>query len=859
MVACRFSGLLSKFKRFQSPIFIGVAVRAGIRMSARQDGPRGLPDYSRRDLAAFEFDNSPKNKLRAIESFCWTRTALFDTLATKSGETSRKIRLMKTCSLIAIGAVFMVLTRLAGATQADDTTITITGHTAGTTPFISKLTLDVSSTTVLKSIQFAIDAKPGSVTRPLSGTYSNDYLVSRGFEHPPEIILPVYGLYAGYQNIVRLTYRFLDGSSKQAVTSITTSTFDDQGCGYNSPTKLQPRTNSTQLSYDYFFDRSACGDYSPIILDSDGALRWVSPIATMGALNAASTFFDNAVYVTQGRQLWRIELDGTVLVVADYGNIGVVNFHHNIDSGKTGLLLEPDTTSYFESVILEVDKDDGHILKTFNFAQIISAAMVAGGDDPSQFVFQRVPPDPPAEDWFHNNGAAYNRADDSLIVSSRENFVICFDYKTTAIKWILGDPTKKWYEFASLRKFALTVAPGSLPPIGQHSPSITFDQGLLVMDNGTASTFFSDDPGDHRDFASARKYSLDLVGNVATEVWNFPMNESIFSPFCSSIYEDAPFNYLIDYAIVNGGVPPAFAQFLGLNAAGENIFYYQYPTVGCNTAYNSFPIHLENTKFPTIGPQALNLSTRGMVSGGDNVVIGGFIITGTDPKTIVLRALGPSLSSFGLSGVLSDPVLRVYNSSGALVAANDNWQSDPVRSVVEANGLAPANPLESAVARGLAPGAYTVIVTGNDATPGIGLVELYDISPLSNSKVVNMSTRGSAGTGDDALISGFMVGDVGSATVVVRAIGPSLAAYGLSGVLSDPTLTIYDSTGSAIASNDNWLDDVNWVDVRKNALSPIDQRESALVLHLPAGAYTAIVRGANGGTGIGLVEVYTLH
>ena len=151
-----------------------------------------------------------------------------------------------------------------------------------------------------------------------------------------------------------------------------------------------------------------------------------------------------------------------------------------------------------------------------------------------------------------------------------------------------------------------------------------------------------------------------------------------------------------------------------------------------------------------------------------------------------------------------------------------------------------------------------MIVTGKDATPGIGLVELYDLSPLSNSKLRNMSTRGSVGTGDDVLISGFIVGDVESATVVVRALGPSLAGYGVSGVLSDPTLTIYDSTGSVIASNDNWQDDVNWIDVRKNGLSPTDRAESALVLHLPAGAYTAIVRGANGATGNALVEVYHL-
>jgi arylsulfate sulfotransferase len=763
----------------------------------------------------------------------------------------------KICSLIIVGAVFMVFSDVADASYADDTTITITGRTAGTTPFISKLTLQVSNTTVLKSIQFAIDPKPGSVTRPLSGTYSHDYLVSRGFEHPPEIILPVYGLYAGYRNIVRLTYRFIDGSSKQTVTSITTAPFDDQGCGYNNPTKLQPRTNSTRLSYDYIFNRSACGDYSPVILDSDGALRWVSPLPTLNALFAASTFFDNAVYKTQGSQLVRIELDGTVLVVADYSNLGVVHFHHNIDVGKTGLLLEPDTTSYFESEFMEVNPSNGAVIRRFNFANIISAAMIAGGDDPNQFVF------PTPDDWFHNNGAAYDRADNSLIVSSRENFVICIDYDSTAIKWILGDTTKKWYQFPSLRKFAVTLAPGSLPPIGQHSPSVTFDQGVMVFDNGQNSLFHNP-PGEQRDYATPRKYSLDPVTKVATEVWNFPVNQSILCPFCSSIYEDAPYNYLIDYAFVNGTLPgvPTFARFRGLDAAGESIFYYQYPTVGCNTAYNSIPIHLESSKFPTVGPQALNLSTRGLISvgdSGDNVLIGGFIISGTQPKTLVLRALGPSLSGFGLSDVLADPVLRVYNSSGALIAANDNWQSDPNHSVVEANGLAPANLLESATAQTLAPGAYTVIIRGHQATPGTGLVELYDLSPLSNSKLRNMSTRGLVGTLDNVLISGFIVGDVESATVIVRALGPSLASHGVSQPLSDPVLTIYDSSGSAIATNNNWQDDKNAFLVQKNGLAPPNASESALVLHLPAGAYTAIVRGANDGTGIGLAEVYTLQ
>jgi arylsulfate sulfotransferase len=755
---------------------------------------------------------------------------------------------MKTrSSIVVVAAIFLVFAHLAGANQADDTTTRITGHTAGATPFISKLTLEVSNTAVLKSIQFAIDPKPGSVTRPLSGTYSNDYLLARGFEHPPQIILPVYGLYAGRGNIVRLTYRFLDGSSKQAVTAITTASFNDP-CGYDNPTILQRRTNDTDLSYDYVMVKGSCSNFEPAIIDTDGALRWVG----MAGLSIGTvTFFDNAVYFGHGHHLSRIDLDGTVTLLGDYSSLHVINFHHNIDRGKVGIILDADTTTDYNSVNIEVDAS-GRVLKTWNMANIISAAMIAGGDDPSQFVY-RSP-----TDWFHLNGVTYNKADDSLIVSSRENFLICLDYETSAIKWILGDPRKKWYQFPSLRKFALMLQSGSLPPIGQHAPSIAYDQNLLMFDNGQSSVFHVP-RGDQRGYASPRKYELDLIAKTATEVWNFEMGQSIVCPFCGSVYEDAPLNYLVDYAFEYPNGQNAFAQLLGLNVAGETIFSYRYPTFSCTTAYRAFPVHLENTKFPTVGPQALNLSTRGLASTGDNVLIGGFIITGTQPKTLVLRALGPSLSAFGLSGVLSDPVLRVYNSSGTLIAANDDWQSDPNHSVVEANGLAPANLLESATAQTLAPGAYTVMVRGKQATPRIGLVELYDLSPLSNSKLKNMSTRGSVGTLDNVFITGFIVGDVGSATVVVRAVGPSLASHRVSHPLSDPVLTIYDSNGTAIATNDNWHDNVNWIHVQRNGLAPPNALESALVLHLPAGAYTAVVRGANDATGNALVEVYDLH
>ena len=757
---------------------------------------------------------------------------------------------MKKCLLLAITTVSAMLASIAAATQADETTITITAQTPGATPFINNVRLQASQTGVLQNIEFKIAPKTGSVTRPLSASYTLNYLAARGNVETGTgtITLPVYGLYAAYDNRVTLTYRFMDGSSKEAATTITTAAFQDT-CGYDHPTVLQSRTNSTSLSYDFIMIKAECSTTSPTIIDTDGALRWAG---TSGFSGFAADFFNNSVYLAHGTSLYRNDLDGRVALVGDYASVGVLDFHHNIDRGKTGIILEADTASYVESVIMEVDDATGAVLKTWNMADIISAAMIAGGDDPSQFVY------PAPNDWFHNNAVTYNRADDSLIVSSREDFLICLDYETAAIKWILGDPTKKWYQFSSLRQYAFALSPNSLPPVGQHSVSMTYDQKILVLDNGQMSSFHIP-AGAQRNDARPRKYELDLRTKVAREVWNYAMEDAIYSPFCGSAYEDAPLNYLIDYAIVSR--PPdtnRFAQLVGLNAQGEKIFYYEYPATSCSTAFNSIPVHLEHTVFPAVGPQTLNLSTRGTLSAGDNTLIAGFIVTGTTPKTIVLRALGPSLDMAGVADAAANPMITLYDASGTVVAENDDWQTRPGGSYIASRGLAPTNPLESALLQNLTPGTYTAVARSNSAA-GTGLVEAYDLSPSPDSTVGNLSTRGTVAAGDNVLISGFIVGQVARTTVVIRALGPSLASHHVSGALSDPTITIYDRNGSMIAFNDNWQDNPGAAEIERTALAPTEPAEAALALNLPAGTYTAIVRGAGSDTGVALVEVYHIQ
>jgi sugar lactone lactonase YvrE len=259
---------------------------------------------------------------------------------------------------------------------------------------------------------------------------------------------------------------------------------------------------------------------------------------------------------------------------------------------------------------------------------------------------------------------------------------------------------------------------------------------------------------------------------------------------------------------------------------------------------------------PTAVPQ--NISTRMDVLTGDQVMIAGFIIVGTVPKRVLVRGIGPSLSTFGISGALSNPTLQLQNQSGATVASNDDWRESQ-QAEIAATGIPPGNDLESAIVATLAPGAYTATERGRANGTGVGLVEVYDLDPAASSSLGNISTRGFVETGNQVMIGGFIVGGGNSsARVLVRGIGPSLAAFGVSNPLPDPTIELHNSSGALISSNNDWKD-LNPDAIRATGIPPTNDLEAAVVAVLPSGNYTAIVRGRNGETGVGLVEIYNLR
>ncbi len=262
-----------------------------------------------------------------------------------------------------------------------------------------------------------------------------------------------------------------------------------------------------------------------------------------------------------------------------------------------------------------------------------------------------------------------------------------------------------------------------------------------------------------------------------------------------------------------------------------------------------------------------NISTRVQVQAGEDVAIAGFVIDGSTSKTVLLRALGPSLSSFGIPNALANPLLRLL-SGASVIARNDDWQGDTTRepndgpinrgsaSTIQSIGLAPSDPRESAILMTLPPGAYTAIVSGVAGATGVGLVEVYEIDH-SDVPLINISTRGRVQTGFDMMIGGFVIQGTSPQTVVVRAIGPSLANYGITGSLANPYLELVRMSDNAtIATNDDWGSASNAAQISSSGFAPTNSLESAIMMTLAPGAYTAVLSDVGGGTGVGLVEVY---
>lgn len=494
-------------------------------------------------------------------------------------------------------AVTLVLTGCGGSTasspltlqqslsQAAASAFVVQSITPGVTPFISFVAIAGVGVQDLTGVEFEIAPKSGSVSKPAHVRYSLAALTRQGNVFPTVgvVRLPVFGLYAGYQNQVLVQLDFQDGSTKSLAVSVTTAAYTDPNGIYDRPTVIVPRTAGSVLGFDFFVIKSALG--TPVIMDTDAQIRWVGT----GIGNSISTAVvaDGFVIGNQSSTaLYQLGFDGTI-TQNTLSSPPFIQFHHNIDHGKVALLGEVNETENgvpnIETVLLEMEPN-GAIDTSWNLADILSAYMLSQGDDASAFVR-------PGVDWFHMNATTYDPTDDSLIVSSRENFLIKLDYSTGNIIWILGDPTKYWYTFPSLSAKALTLQ-GGLYPIGQHAVSITSDGLVMVFNDGFHS--LNNPPGTsagaNYTYSSVAAYSIDPIARTAQEVWHFDYDQSIYSFVCGSAYESQG-SVLVNYATADNDTE---ARIVGLDSAHNVAFDFQYPTSQCYTSWNAVPFPLDN-------------------------------------------------------------------------------------------------------------------------------------------------------------------------------------------------------------------------------------------------------------------------
>jgi len=459
----------------------------------------------------------------------------------------------------------------------------VVGQAQGLTPFVANLTLSLDDFTHLSSVSFTIAAKPGTFSKPMSATYTREWLARTGAWRPADkrLVIPVFGLYAGYANGVTVSAAFEDKSKDEEQVSVSAPVYTGPAAVYNTPEVRTARSAAAAPGFDYMLVKNNV--YGPAVLDTDGNPRWLGADPN----TSPSTYFSgDAFYVGSPTtpELRRFDITGA-FTITPLASTRYTNFHHDLTPGKGGLLAELDAVDggvpKIESILVEIGTD-GAILKEWDLATIFRAEMEAGGDDPSNFVRDGT-------DWFHMNSAIYVPADDSLLISSRENFVVKLDYQTGHIKWLFGDTTKHWYaDYPSLRKLALKLTAGKAP-IGQHTLSIASNGELLLFNNGLGSTNqpLGTSPGATRNFSTPSRYAIDEKAGTAAEVWTYAPEPPIYSDICSSAYEAAPGNYLVGYA---ASADRTRSRIVGVNSAGQVAFDYDYPTVACSTVFIAQPI-----------------------------------------------------------------------------------------------------------------------------------------------------------------------------------------------------------------------------------------------------------------------------
>lgn len=455
--------------------------------------------------------------------------------------------------------------------------------------FTSLVRLGGFESSSVKTVEYTVAPKPGSVSKPVHVSYSLSALVAKGYVAPNSIMLPVFGLYAGYDNQVAIEIETQAGTPISVQVGIPTSNYVDPSGVYSHPSIITSRAAGSDLGFDFIFIKSGLG--SPVIIDTDSEIRWAAP----GFGSAISSTFSGDEFVIGDPAqpiIYRLGLDGKI-TQSPLPPTTYADFHHNVDNGKQGFLGEVDATSdgtkIIESNVIEfADSNPTSILNQWDLGAILSVWMSSQGDDAAAFVR-------PGVDWFHSNSAIYDPTDDSIIVSSRENFVIKLDYNTGQIKWIFGDPTKYWYTFPSLRAKALTLAPGGVYPIGQHALSITSD-GLLMLFNdglGSLNQPAGAPAGETRTYSTVSAYSIDVKSMTARQAWAYDAGKTIYSQICSSAYEGTDKSILVDYAVADNLTE---ALLVGLDSSHNVVFEYQYPTKSCSTSWNAQPIPLDDLR-----------------------------------------------------------------------------------------------------------------------------------------------------------------------------------------------------------------------------------------------------------------------